>query len=990
MTAQDGLPGVVAERAFAYGTNSLVVSVANDMGAIGLYVDGTVQLLCPLDEATISMSPASGPVLGSTLVEIRSSVQLYVEHWIQCRVSSHESKMSTATVIDASTIRCLTPVHSQPRGWAEIEVVTTHQGAAAVGVHYQGQHLAGKFYYYPTPTVSAVAPPIGPTHGGTFVAIRGQFDRIGTLRCRFGVHSLALTVPRMVDASLIECTSPPQAVAGSAQVQVTGNGQQFSESSNSFRYYEPLGLMSLMPTKVKTEGGTILSLRMNRGVPVESNGYRFCYFGALAAPASLPADNTVACMSPALPPGYAVVEVTVNGQDFTSTGLQVQYVQVALFGLRPVSGPLIGGTDVVVSGANLLDGLGCLFDGRPAVESIALGRNKLSCKTPSFSSPGWKAVYLIEGNRTTRSTGMFHVDERVVVSAIAPVYGPVQGGTKVELLGDGFRDTYTLRCRFKSAQNHSEMAMARFVDRNQIVCTAPAHRAGDMELEVSVNGQQFDGGRKRFEYQPTASVSSVSPTTMSTEGGTPLTVHGDGFSSASEALGLLTCRIGGAVRRAVWASATAVVCNATRAPAGEARIEVSNNAREYTSSGMRVRLVSVRVLEVAPWSGPVGGATVVSVRAHGLWPGGLSCRIGDGAPSSAWGGGASRLRCLTPPSSDGVSGWVGVQLSSFHGALSSGGSFYYHSVMTASGVSPSIGPERGGTRVAVLGGGFRDAYTLRCGFGSSAAPVLARYMDESQLECSSPVHAPGSVEVLLSMNGQQYASSGVQYTYQPAASISFISPTLALAEGGTPLTVHGDGFSSTSESLGLLFCRLNHVLVRAALQSNSSVVCETPRFPPGFASVEVTNNAREFVSGSEEFTSNSHVVQFVALRITDVHPFSGPAAGGTIVTLVGFGFQVGNLACRFGEVSAIPAVRLSPYRITCASPDYPVTGWVSLEVQSFFGTAESASAFYYQASLSSDSSLLSQEGGSGASSTVGTGVRLAPLLGPTRGGTISK
>ena len=34
-------------------------------------------------------------------------------------------------------------------------------------------------------------------------------------------------------------------------------------------------------------------------------------------------------------------------------------------------------------------------------------------------------------------------------------------------------------------------------------------------------------------------------------------------------------------------------------------------------------------------------------------------------------GGASRLRCLTPASSaGGVSGWVGVQLSSFHGALS--------------------------------------------------------------------------------------------------------------------------------------------------------------------------------------------------------------------------------------------------------------------------------------------------------------------------------
>ena len=126
-----------------------------------------------------------------------------------------------------------------------------------------------------------------------------------------------------------------------------------------------------------------------------------------------------------------------------------------------------------------------------------------------------------------------------------------------------------------------------------------------------------------FTYESSACVSYISPSTALSEGGTPLTVHGSGFSSASEALGVLTCRIGGSVRRAVWASSSAIVCNSTRALAGESRIEMSNNAREYTSSGVRVRLVSVRVLDVQPWSGPVGGATVVSVRAYGTWPGGL-------------------------------------------------------------------------------------------------------------------------------------------------------------------------------------------------------------------------------------------------------------------------------------------------------------------------------------------------------------------------------
>ena len=247
-----------------------------------------------------------------------------------------------------------------------------------------------------------------------------------------------------------------------------------------------------------------------------------------------------------------------------------------------------------------------------------------------------------------------------------------------------------------------------------------------------------------FTYQPSASVSYISPATALSEGGTPVTVHGAGFSSASEALGVLTCRIGGAVRRAVWASSSALVCNATRAAAGEARVEVSNNAREYTSSGVRLRLVSLRVLDVQPWSGPVGGATVVSVVAHGRGRAACAAAFGEASASAGWSGGASRLRCVTPPSSGGVSERVGgrAALELPRRALERR-QLLLPRALTASGAAPPIGPERGGTRVTVLGGGFRDAYTLRCAFGSSTAPVLARYVDESQLECVDAVPRGG-------------------------------------------------------------------------------------------------------------------------------------------------------------------------------------------------------------------------------------------------------
>ena len=150
--------------------------------------------------------------------------------------------------------------------------------------------------------------------------------------------------------------------------------------------------------------------------------------------------------------------------------------------------------------------------------------------------------------------------------------------------------------------------------------------------------------------------------------------------------------------------------------------------------------------------------------------------------------------------------------------------------------------------MSVLGGGFRDAYTLRCAFGSTAAPVLARYIDESQLECSSPVHAAGSAAVLLSMNGQQYAPSGVSYTYQASASVSYISPSTVLSEGGTPVTVHGGGFSSSSEALGYLLCRLGGAVRRARWAGAGALVCNSTRGRAGAVRVEVSNNAREYTS----------------------------------------------------------------------------------------------------------------------------------------------
>ena len=126
-----------------------------------------------------------------------------------------------------------------------------------------------------------------------------------------------------------------------------------------------------------------------------------------------------------------------------------------------------------------------------------------------------------------------------------------------------------------------------------------------------------------------------------------------------------------------------------RAAAGESRIEVSNNAREYTSSGVRVRLVSVRTswthrrrsaVERSGWRCDVSGERRASSacglveRALPFWRFVVVGLLERRRVSSS-------LRLTPCERRRGVASGrlVGVQLSSFHGAdvLSmNGGSFY--------------------------------------------------------------------------------------------------------------------------------------------------------------------------------------------------------------------------------------------------------------------------------------------------------------------------
>jgi hypothetical protein len=199
-------------------------------------------------------------------------------------------------------------------------------------------------------------------------------------------------------------------------VEVSLNGQEFSNNGRLFEYHEPIELGYLDPPNGPASGGTVVSVTLAEdleGDLGDSNAFSFHSItaGALDAMADeTPGHSTgysrgyvhsnwadaygddaeagltgvteplvacrfdrefvvnativdgvsLSCVAPKLDrrlrrtlPAVVPVEISINGQDFTDSGLVYEYhADVEVISVDPRTGPIGGGTLVTISGAN--------------------------------------------------------------------------------------------------------------------------------------------------------------------------------------------------------------------------------------------------------------------------------------------------------------------------------------------------------------------------------------------------------------------------------------------------------------------------------------------------------------------------------------------------------------------------------------------------------------------------------------------------------------
>ncbi len=258
-----------------------------------------------------------------------------------------------------------------------------------------------------------------------------------------------------------------------------------------------------------------------------------------------------------------------------------------------------------------------------------------------------------------------------------------------------------------------------------------------------------------------------------------------------------------------------------------------------------------------------------------------------------------------------------------------GDQFTYIAAPTVTAVSPNSGPAAGGTGVTITGTGFTGATAVDFGGSNAATGVIVN--SDTSISATSP-SGSGTVDVTVTAPGGTSAANppGDQFTYvgvPPAPTVTAVSPNSGPAAGGTGVTITGTGFTgATAVDFGG-----SNAATGVIVNSDTSISATSPS---GSGTVDVTVTAPGGTSAANP--PGDQFTYIAAPTVTAVSPNSGPAAGGTGVTVTGTGFT-GATAVKFGTNSATSFTIHSDTSISATSPSG--SGTVDVTVTAPGGTS---------------------------------------------------
>jgi cyclophilin family peptidyl-prolyl cis-trans isomerase len=643
------------------------------------------------------------------------------------------------------------------------------------------------------------------------------------------------------------------------------------------------------------------------------------------------------------------IDVAVQGAlDTTDTNTQVPFTKSSVFSINmPASGSLAGLVTFGSAKAGINGVTVRLLSGSTEVSGQSPKQTKPD-GSYSFTSlaAGTYTIELIpEPDYTNWSTD---------TSASSPA-GTTSGLPADEIqvvLGAGVNGT---SYNFSAKTIQSKMISARlfFASAAPVtVAVASMHTAPTVNLSGSTGASStatFQPGGSAVAIAPSATITSPGSTTLAGLTAT-LTNAKDG---ASEVLAVPSADLTGTNITSSYGGGTLTLSGvadvatyqtvldgltysdtAASLQSGNRSITVTVNDGTATSQAATATVsfsqtqAAPAVTAITPTSGPAAGGTAVTVTGTGF-NGATAVDFGNAAATALTVNSATQVTATSPAGS----GTVDVTVTAPGGTSPtlSADQFTYLPAPAVSAIDPTSGPTSGGTQVTVSGTSFTGATAVD--FGSLAASSFSVDSD-TQVTATSPAASAGTVDVTVTTpDGTSPGLSADQFTYLAAPAVSGIMPASGPVAGGTQVTISGTGFSDAAEvDFGSLSAS------SFAINSDSQITATSPAATPtGTGTVDVTVTTPGGTSqplSADQFT--------YAPTVASLDHSSGPAAGGTQVTVTGTGFVSGGTTVNFGSTAATSVTVASSTQLTAASP--AGSGTVHVTVGTSAGTSATSTA----------------------------------------------
>jgi len=621
---------------------------------------------------------------------------------------------------------------------------------AMIGGAFDGGEVGAAWGFHqaagPPPTVTSIAPTSGTSIGGTAVKIKGTgFTTGATVTIGSGATGVVV-----VSATEITAKTSATAVGSDPVVVSETNGTSTGGPSYTYIAPPPPTVTTISPTSGSTLGGTAVSLTGTGFVA----GATVTIGNSATAVVVVSAAKITAKTSATAAGSDAVVVSDANG---TSTG-GPSYTYLApppptVTTIAPTSGSTLGGTAVTLTGTGFVAGASVTI-GSGATAVVVVSATKITAKTAATAA-GSDPVVVKDANGT--STGgpsyTYVAPSQPSVTSIAPTTGPVAGGTSVTITGKNLTAGPTPVVEFGATAAPN---ITSFTATKIVVVSPQAPAIGTVHVTVTTaGGTSATGTKDQFTYTSPGlpTVTSVSPSSGPTAGGTPVTIKGTGFLSGA------TVTIGSAATSVKVESPTELKATTATTAAGSDAVVVKDANGTSTGGPTFTYDPQPTVTEVTPPAGPTAGGTTVKIIGTGFLEG-ASVTIGAAATSVKFNS-ATELEATTAAGT----GTPEVVVTDTGGTSTSGVLFTYVPLATVTSVSPTAGPAAGGTPVEIKGTGFvvGQPTTVKIG-AAEASEVLV--MSSEVITATTGAAAVGAAEVVVEDAGGLSTGSTAMFTYE--------------------------------------------------------------------------------------------------------------------------------------------------------------------------------------------------------------------------------